>query len=99
MYLTENGDKCAGGVCLAYYDSRFECEDVNTLVHNFGKEIFGQHQNNLSLISAMQEVHDNRDVEEWEQGYRYIASIYDLVVPILNRCDNGDVEAAPVIQD
>ncbi|MER9178914.1 hypothetical protein [Mesorhizobium sp. M0767] len=83
-YRGEGDTKCAAGCLIPddLYkpdmegDSVFH-EDILTVMPTWFKE-------NVNLIGALQNVHDNREPWEWRKALAYLARRYDLKAEALN---------------
>ena len=68
----ETGNRCAVGCLISSdnYDDRFEGVGVDS--------IYGSKENILDLLAYLQGVHDEYDVDCWEEEFQEVANAYDL---------------------
>lgn len=86
MYRDNNGNRCAAGWLIPdnLYSRNFERIAIGTLYAQLNEKIFGDTVEDIFLIRDLQYIHDNCDVEFWEQRWKKVAQEYNLVIPPFN---------------
>ncbi|NBX18974.1 MAG: hypothetical protein EBR09_16615 [Proteobacteria bacterium] len=78
-----NGLKCAIGALIPdeVYQESFEGTGIRILLRTEPtiNELFKKV--NTNLLENLQEVHDNREVKEWEESLEKLAEFYGLTMP------------------
>jgi len=84
LYRTEDGKTCAVGCLIPkdIYDERMEHTDLDSILKNF-PELTNIIQPQLDLLTALQKIHDNVDVELWPNHLVDLATLEDLEVPAI----------------
>lgn len=79
MYRGPNGLRCAAGWLIPddKYKEDFEGCSVNSINVELDEVILGE-GHDLFLARELQNVHDNNDVEYWEEEFEKVADIFDL---------------------
>jgi len=82
-YRGDNGLKCAIGALIPDNEYIPEMEG-NLIIDNFRRGFIPPSLagfEDIWLLSSIQSVHDNEDVSEWENGFRRVAHVYNLIFP------------------
>lgn len=85
MYRAPGGLKCAAGCLIPDedYDPKFEGNSVfGPNVNPYFSKRFSNNQ--ISLIRELQEIHDDRDIQNWEFDFKRLAKRWKLEVPTLD---------------
>ncbi len=75
-YRGHEGRKCAAGCLIP--DSKYLPQMESKIVGMLSEG------HDIKLVGELQQIHDNYDINEWEERFDIIASIYNLEVPGLS---------------
>lgn len=81
MYRAPDGTKCAAGVMIPdkLYSHSMEFKSIKAVVdreeYSELRDLLGD---NVPIIQALQEIHDDNAVPNWEQGFEAVAHSFQL---------------------
>lgn len=84
-YRGDKKRKCFAGMAIPdrLYDKEMEGKFIEVVWAKFPKvsEYFNEDEDILRLLSKLQSLHDNNEVERWKAGFKMIAKKYCLTIP------------------
>lgn len=89
MYRAPDGCKCAVGVLIRDedYDPDIEYKDSNDLAHEHPH--LGLIAHDLSLLYALQLIHDSKEVKDWPAALRKVARRFGLSTTVIDEWEAG----------
>lgn len=80
MYRGDGGTKCAAGHLIDDRNYHRDIENATVHAHSvlLALKCSGVSRKHLTLVSGLQNIHDNYDVAEWKARLFAVAFVYDL---------------------